>query len=52
MVVEHVARVARHVEDLQRGAQRAQLFGDLTSGHARHDDIGEQQIDFALEPVA
>ena len=39
------ARIAGHENDPKRGLSERCLFGEFTTIHARHDDIGEEQSD-------
>ena len=45
VVANRIFGVARHVEDLHLGTQRAELVGEFTPVHAGHDDVGQEQMD-------
>src|SRR5579859_2807698 len=51
VVKDGLRRVAGHVEDAQAGAEGGELRGEFAAADARHDDVGEKQID-AFRAVA
>ena len=44
VMADHVFGVARHVEHSRVGPRRGNLVGQFTPVHARHDDVGQQQV--------
>ena len=47
-VDDRVFRVAGHVDDLQVWMISAQLLREIRPAQARHDDVGQQQVDVLL----
>src|SRR5262249_47800876 len=48
LVNDYVFGISRHIDDAEIGALPRKQFGELTSVHLRHDDIGQKKVDASI----